>query len=80
MRGEALGIDRRRRDDDLEIGPLALDAAQVAENEIDVEAALVRLVDDQRVVGAQLTVAPDLVQQDAVRHHFDERGRGASDR
>ena len=50
--GEALGVDRRRRDDDLEVRPLALDALEIPEHEIDVEAALVRFVDDQGVVGA----------------------------
>ena len=75
MLGEALGIDRRRGDDDLEIRPLVLDAPQVAEHEVDVEAALVRLVDDQRVVVAQAPVGADLVEQDAVRHDLDERRR-----
>ncbi len=70
---EALGIDRRRRDDHLEIGPLALEPLQVAENEVDVEAALVRLVDDQRVVLREPAVAADLVEQDAVGHHLDQR-------
>ena len=72
---EALGIDRRRRDDDLEIRPLVLDAPQVTDDEVDVEAALVRLVDDQRVVVAQAPVGADLVEQDAVRHDLDERRR-----
>ncbi len=73
--GEALGVDRRRRDDDLEVRPLALDVLEIPEHEVDVEAALVRLVDDQRVVGAQAAVAADVVQQDAVRHDLDERRR-----
>ena len=75
MLGEALGVDRRGSDDDFEIRPLALDAPQVAEDEVDVEAALVRLVDDQRVVVREATVAADLVEQDAVRHDLDERRR-----
>jgi hypothetical protein len=45
-------IDRRRGDDDLEIRPLEEDPVQVPEQEVDVE-ALVRLVDDDRVVAAQ---------------------------
>ena len=44
---------------------------EVAEQEVDVEAALVGLVDDQRVVAAQHPVALDLGQQDAVGHHLD---------
>ncbi len=47
--GEPLGVDRRRGDDDLQVRPRGQQAAQVAEDEVDVEAALVRLVDDQRV-------------------------------
>ena len=46
---------------------------EVAEEEVDVEAALVRLVDDDRVVAAQQPVALDLGQQDAVGHHLDQR-------
>ena len=75
MLGEALGVDRRRGDDDLEVRPLAFQAPQIAQHEIDVEAALVRLVDDQRVVRAQTAVAADVVQQDAVRHDLHERRR-----
>ena len=44
---------------------------EVAEQEVDVEAALVRLVDDDRVVAAQQPVALDLGQQDAVGHQLD---------
>ena len=70
---ETLGIDRRRRDDHFQIWPASLDALQISENEIDVETALVRFVDDQRVVGPQAPVAANLVEQDAVGHHFDRR-------
>ena len=69
--GEALGVDRRRGDDDLQVGPARQDLAQVAEQEVDVQAALVRLVDDDRVVGAQQRVALGLGEQDAVGHQLD---------
>ncbi len=52
-RGEALGLDGGRGDDDLEVGPAGQQLGQVAEDEVDVEAALVGLVDDDRVVGRQ---------------------------
>ena len=71
--GEALGVDRGRRDDDLEVRPLGQQLFEVAEDEIDVQAALVGLVDDQRVVAAQQPVALDLCEQDAVGHHADQR-------
>ncbi len=73
MPREALGVDGRRGDDDLEVGALRQDAAQVAEQEVDVERALVRLVDDDRVVAAQQSVAVDLVEQDAVGHQRHAR-------
>ncbi len=44
---------------------------EVAEQEIDVQAALVRFVDDQRVVILQQRVAVYLREQDAVCHQFD---------
>ena len=71
--GEASRVDRRRRDDHLEVGPLRQELAEVTEQEVDVEAALVRLVDDQHLVGAQHPVPLDLRQQDAVGHDLDER-------
>ena len=43
-------VDRRRGDDDLEVGAARQQLLEVAEDEVDVEAALVRLVDDDRVV------------------------------
>ncbi|MNK97141.1 hypothetical protein D3C87_1174590 [compost metagenome] len=74
--GEPLGVDRRGRDDHLQVRPLGQDLAQVADQEVDVEAALVRLVDDDRVVGAQQRVVLGLRQQDAVRHQLDGRAGG----
>src|SRR5690606_14325171 len=75
VRGEALGVDRRGRDDDLEVRAPAPEPLQVTEQEVDVEAALVRLVDDQRVVRIEPAIPADLVEQDAVRHHLDQRRR-----
>jgi hypothetical protein len=72
---EAVGVDGGRGDDDLQVGPARQHLPQVAEQEVDVQAALVRLVDDQRVVGAQQRVALRLGQQDAVGHQLD-RGAG----
>ncbi len=66
-----VGVDGGRGDDDLQVGPPRQDLAQVAEQEVDIQAALVRLVDDQRVVGAQQRVVLRLGQQDAVGHELD---------
>ena len=72
--GEALRVDGGRGDDQLEVGPARQQPAQVAEQEVDVEAALVRLVDDDRVVLREHPVALELGQQDAVGHQLDPAG------
>ncbi len=71
--GEASGVDRRRCHDHGQIRPLRQQPAQVAEDEVDVETALVGLVDDQRVVATQQTVALDLGEEDAIGHHPHDR-------
>ena len=68
---EPLGVDGRGGDHQLEVGAPGQELLEVAEQEVDVEAPLVRLVDDDRVVAAQLAVALQLGQQDAVGHHLD---------
>ena len=78
VRGEAVDVDRGAGDDDLEVGPARQQPPEVAEQEVDVEAALVGLVDDDRVVLAQVAVALQLGQQDAVGHQLDPaRAAGA---
>ena len=72
--GEALGLDGGRGDDDLEVGAPGQQLGQVAEDEVDVEAPLVGLVDDDRVVGREPAVAAQLGQQDAVGHELHQRG------
>jgi hypothetical protein len=74
---EALGVDRRRSDDHLEVAPLRQQLLEVAEQEVDVQAALVRFVDDQRVVLFEPGVALRFGEQDAVGHQLDE-GLGRS--
>ena len=70
---EALGVDRRRRDDHLQVGPPRQQLPEVAEQEVDVQRPLVRLVDDQGVVRLQQRVALRLGEQDAVGHQLDRR-------
>ncbi len=72
--GEARGLDGGRRDDDLEVRPAGQELSQVAEDEVDVEAALVGLVHDDRVVGGQPAVVAQLGQQDPVGHELDVGG------
>ena len=71
--GEALHVDRRRGDHDLEVGAAGEQLGQVAEDEVDVEAALVGLVDDQRVVLQQRAITRQLGEQDAIGHQLDQR-------
>ncbi|MEY9210640.1 hypothetical protein ABH917_000086 [Thermobifida halotolerans] len=70
--GEALGVDGGGGDDHLQVGAAGQQLPEVAEDEVDVEAALVGLVDDEGVVAAQHPVPLDLGQQDAVGHELDE--------
>ncbi len=71
--GEPVRVDRRRGDDHLEVRTPGQQLGEVAEQEVDVEAALVGLVDDEGVVAAQQAVLLDLGEQDAVGHELDER-------
>ena len=72
---EPAGVDRRGRDDQLQVGPLRQQADQVSEQEVDVEASFVGLVQDDRVVPGEQPVAGDFGEQDAVGHQFDQRVR-----
>ena len=71
--GEAGGVDRRGGDDHAQVRALGQQLLEVAEQEVDVEASLVRLVDDDRVVAAQHPVVGQFRQQDAVGHHLHPR-------
>ena len=51
MRREALGIDRGGSHDKLEIGAAGQQLLEIAEQKIDIQAALMRLIDDERIVG-----------------------------
>ena len=75
--GKSLGVDRRRGDDRPQLGPAEAELAQVAEQEINIERALVGLVDDQGVVLPEQRVALQLGEQHAVGEVFDDGlGRG----
>jgi hypothetical protein len=71
MLREAVGIDRGRGHDHFQVGPPRQDLAQVAQKEVDVQAAFVGLVDDDRVVGLEQRVGLGFCQQDAVGHQLD---------
>ncbi len=74
VRGEPLRVDGRGGDDHLEVGAARQQLPQEAEDEVDVQAALVRLVDDEGVVAVQVRLARDLGEQDAVGHQLHGGG------
>ncbi len=78
MAGEAVRVDGGGGDDELEVGAARQQPFQIAEEEVDVEAALVRLVDDEGVVLFEQAVALGLGQEDAVGHEFDEGVRAGA--
>ena len=74
--GEALGGDGGAGDDELQVRPARQQALEVADEEIDVERALVGLVEDDGVVLPEHAVGHDLGEQDAVGHELHEAGGG----
>ncbi|CCJ85821.1 putative periplasmic protein kinase ArgK and related GTPases of G3E family [Cronobacter dublinensis 582] len=70
---ETLRIDGRRGDDDFQIRALWQQLAQVAQQEVDIQAALVRLIDDDSVVLHQQPVLLDFRQQNTVGHQLNHR-------
>ena len=68
---QLLDFQRGGSDDDPEIRAPLHELAEIAEHEVHVQRPLVRLVDDEGVVGAQIAVALDLGEQDAVGHQLD---------
>ena len=75
MLREPLGIDCRRGNDYLQVGALGQQLLEITEQEIDIQAAFVRLIDDQRVVLGEPRIALGLGEQDAVGHQLDVRLR-----
>ena len=74
-RSELLDLQGGRGHDDPQIRAPRHELAEIAEDEVDVEGPLVRLVDDQRVVGEEIAIALDLREQDAVGHQLDQGAR-----
>ena len=66
--GKALGINGGRSDDDLEVAALGEQSAQVAQDEVNVEASLVSLIHNDRVIAAKKGIGGHFSQQDAVGH------------
>ena len=71
MHAEALRVQGRGGDDDAQIRTPGKQPGEVAEEEVDVEGALVSLVDDDRVIGLEQSIAANRREQHAVRHDRD---------
>ena len=73
---EPLDLERRRGDDELQIGAARQHTLEHAEQQVDVERALVRLIDDDRVVAAQLRIRAEFREQQSIGHQHQPRGIG----
>ena len=69
--GKALRVDGGRGHDDFQVRTTRQDLAQIAEQKVDVQTALVRLVNDDGVVGLEQRIGLRLGQQNAVGHELD---------
>ena len=69
--GEGLGVDGGGGDEQLEVGPLFEEAYEVAEEEVNVQGAFVRFIENEHGIVPQHGIALDLSQQNAVRHELD---------
>ena len=73
MLGETFRVDRRRGDDQLQVAAPLQDALHHPEEEIDIERALVRLVDDDRIVLLEEGIGLRFGQKNAVGHDLHQR-------
>ena len=69
--GETLRIDGCRGNHQLELGTFPQDSLQITEQKIDIETALMSLIDNQRVVVLEPPIAGELSKQNTVGHDFD---------
>ena len=75
--GELLGVDGGRGNDQLQVSSFVDQLFQDAEHKVDVQAALVGLVDDNRIVFVEPGITLGFRQQNAVGNHLDV-GLGAA--
>ncbi len=73
MARKAFGIDGGRGDNDFQVRPARQQLLQIAQQEVDIQAAFVRLIDDDGVVVFQQRIGLRFGQQDTVRHQLDGR-------
>ncbi len=71
----ALDLQRRGGDDQLKIGPARQHALHHAQEQVDVERALVRLIHDDGVIAPQQGIRGEFREQQTVGHQYQARGR-----
>ena len=72
--GKAFMVDGGRGNNELEIGALRQQLLEIAEQKIDIQAALVGLIDDQGVVVVEKAIPLDLIEQHAIGKYLDQAG------
>ena len=73
MSCEAVCVNGGGRHDDREVRAARQELTQIAEQKINVQAALMRFVNDDAVVSQKVRIGLRLGQQDAIRHQLDLR-------
>jgi len=72
MLGKALQVDGRGGDDDFQVRTTRQQGFQVTQQEVDVQAAFVGFVDDDRVVALKKAIMLGFGQQNTVGHQLDQ--------
>ncbi len=71
VRAKPRRVDRRRRDNQLQIPPLRQQTFEISDQKIDIQRPLVGFVQNDRVVLVQICVALRFGQQNPIGHQFD---------
>ena len=71
VRAEALGVQGRGGDDDAQVWAPGQQPGEIAQQEVDIERALVSLVDDDRVVCLEQSITADGREEHAIGHDRD---------
>ena len=73
MVSESFRVDCCRRDDQFQIWPLRQQTVQISQQKINIQTALMSLVDDDGVIAAQKPVRSGFTQEDSIGHQLHER-------
>ena len=78
MSGKPGGVNSGRSDDDFKVGTSWQQLLEITQQEVDVETALVSLVNDDGVIGAQVAIMRDPSEKHAVCHDGQSGVRGSA--